>query len=230
MSNFEQIKPATKLSVMQALETIFNFFALNVALLIVCLPVVTAPVGLRAATVALQRWRDDRYVHPIGAFFRALRSRPVLLPWITVAGPLLAGTVAFMELRYFAGLSGAMDAMCLGLSVAGLLLALAALGYVLALVVTQPQLRPTETWRLAVVYVARNVVTYSALLVIETGACALLVIADPSLAVIGVPLLAVWMMRATAMRGIAAAEGSVPLPASWQTDTFERNVEEDTTL
>ena len=44
---------------MAALAALFNFLALNLALLIFSLPVITLPAAVSAATQALDQWRRD---------------------------------------------------------------------------------------------------------------------------------------------------------------------------
>ena len=46
--------------VMAALAALFNFLALNLVLLIAALPVITLPLAVNAASVALDRWRARR--------------------------------------------------------------------------------------------------------------------------------------------------------------------------
>jgi hypothetical protein len=74
---------------MAALATLFNFLALNLALLIASLPIVTLPAAVSAATVALDRWRGEGEDRVIREFISALRSRP-FLPTTAAAGVPLA--------------------------------------------------------------------------------------------------------------------------------------------
>ena len=62
--------------VVGALTACFNFLVLNLVLLLACLPVVTVPVALQAATVALERWRVSGEDQVVRGFLVALRSRP----------------------------------------------------------------------------------------------------------------------------------------------------------
>jgi hypothetical protein len=70
--------------IMAALTTLFNFLALNLALLIASLPIVTLPAAVSAATVALDRWRGKGEDSVIREFISALRARPFLRTTATV--------------------------------------------------------------------------------------------------------------------------------------------------
>ena len=85
--------------IMAALATLFNFLALNLALLIASLPVVTLPAAVNAATVALDRWRGEGEDRVVREFIIALRSRP-FLPTTIIAGiPLAAVAIGVAEAR-----------------------------------------------------------------------------------------------------------------------------------
>ena len=68
---------AARLQVMAVLSAIFNCLALNLALLVACLPIVTVPVAFQAGIVALDRWRnegEDRLVREFVAALARLRG------------------------------------------------------------------------------------------------------------------------------------------------------------
>jgi hypothetical protein len=119
--------------------------------------------------------------------------------------PLAAAGVALEEVHFFSLDGTAVNSLCLGLGVAGLLLSLASSGYVLVLGARRPDLAPTELWSMSVSLALRNVIWPSPLLVAEFGAVALLLLRDPLLALVGLPLASLALARLTADLGIRRA-------------------------
>ena len=76
--------------VMAALASLFNFLALNLVLLIASLPVITLPLAVNAASVALDRWRADGEDRVVREFWVALRSRPPLRTTVALGVPFAA--------------------------------------------------------------------------------------------------------------------------------------------
>lgn len=193
------------LRVTAVLTVVFNVMALNGALVIACLPIITAPAALQSAMVAIDAWRsggDDRVVR---RFLFALRTRRFWRTTLTVGVPLVAAALAVEEVIYFSRAATAGNAVGIGLGVAGLLLALASAGYVLVLGARQPGLPPTDVWFVAVSLVARNLLVASPLLASELVAGLLVLTRDPSLAVIGIPVGLLALVHRTALRGIERA-------------------------
>ena len=194
-----------QLRVMAVLTAIFNAMALNGVLVIACLPIITAPAALQSAMVAIDGWRsggDDRVVRQ---FIFAMRSGRFWRTTLTVGVPLLAAALAVEEVHFFSRAATAGNAVGLGLGFAGLLLALASTGYVLVLGARQPDLPPTDLWFLAVALVARNLLVASPLLAGEFVGASLLLLRDPSLVVIAVPVGLLALVGSTASRGIERA-------------------------
>ena len=102
-------------------------------LLVACLPVVTVPMALQAATVALERWRVSGEDRVVQEFLAALRSRPPLRTTVTVGTPLAVAVIAAEEVHFFSRGGSPGDWVSLGFGVAALLVALASIGYVLVL-------------------------------------------------------------------------------------------------
>jgi hypothetical protein len=193
---------ARQLQVMAVLTTIFNVMALNGVLVIASLPLITAPAALQSAMAALDTWRerdDDRVVRH---FIAALRGLRFWRTTVTVGGPLVAAALAVEEVIYFSRAANAGNGIGIGLGIAGLLLALASVGYLLLLGVRQPGLSVTDAWFVAVCLVARNLLVASPLLAGELVLGTLVLLRDPSLAVIGVPLGVLALVRVTALAGL----------------------------
>jgi hypothetical protein len=191
---------------MAVLSAIFNCLALNLALLVACLPIVTVPVAFQAGIVALDRWRNEGEDRLVREFVAALRSRPLLHTTLSAGIPFATAAVALEEVHFFSRGGTAVNWLCLGLGVDALLLSLASLGYVLVLGARRPDLAATDLWYLSVSLAVRNLLWASPLLVAEFAAVALLLLADPALALIGLPLALLSLIRLTADRGIRRAD------------------------
>jgi len=118
--------------IMTALAALFNFLALNLALLVFSLPVITLPAAVSAATLALDRWRrdgEDQVVREFLIGFRDQWARQTVL----VGVPLAAAVLGVIEVRHFAGGGGADGRIALGLGTVALVVTASALGYVFLL-------------------------------------------------------------------------------------------------
>ena len=195
-------------SVVGALIACFDFLALNLVLLVACLPVVTAPMALQAAMVALERWRVSGEDRVVQEFLVALRSRPPLRTTLTVGTPLAVAAIAAEEVHFFSRGGTPGDWVSLGFGVAALLVALASIGYVLLLGARRPLMAPSDLWNMSVGLAVRNLPTTGPLFVAEFVATALLLLLDPALALIGVPILLLQSLRLTAQLGVRRVERS----------------------
>jgi hypothetical protein len=181
----------------RALSTLFNVLTLNLVLLIACVPVVTAPAALVAATRALDRWRADGEDRVVREFLRALRR-----PGVTVSAgvPLTAVAVGVLEIWHFARAAGAADRVALGFGTVATAITLAALGYVLTL--AGHGLRPADLWTLCVRLAVRNLLVTGPLFLLEIGVVVAVAAADPALLLLGLPVLLLQLMRLTARLGL----------------------------
>jgi len=196
--------------VLGALTACFDFLVLNFVLVVACLPVVTAPVAFQAATVALERWRVSGEDRVVREFLAALRSRPPLRTTLTVGAPLVVAAVAAEEVHFFSRGGSPGDWVSLGFGIAALLVALTSVGYVLVLGAREPLMAPNDVWNLSVGLAVRNLLTTGPLFVAEFAATALLLLLDPPLALIGVPILLLQCLRLTALLGIGRVDKSAP--------------------
>lgn len=194
-----------QLRVMAALVTVFNVMALNGALVIACLPIITAPAALQAAMDAIDGWRSDGDDRVVRRFILALRTRRFWRTTVIAGVPLVAVALAAEEIIYFSRAATAGNAVGIGLGFTGLLLALSGSGYALVLGARQPDLPPTDVWFVAISLVARNLLVASPLLAGELAAGLLVLTRDPSLAVIGIPVGLLALVRHTALRGFERA-------------------------
>jgi hypothetical protein len=206
--------------IMAALAALFNFLALNLALLVFSLPIVTLPAAVSAATLALDRWRrdgEDQVVREFVIGFRAQWARQTVL----VGVPLAAAVLGVIEMRHFAAGAGAANRLALGFGTVALLVTVSALGYVFALAARDRAdlQRPegpedavgpagstaAEFWTGCVRLGIRNLLVTGPLFLIEIGGAAVLAWVDPPLLLLGLPLLALQLLRVTANVGLHRA-------------------------
>jgi hypothetical protein len=192
--------------IMAALGSAFNFGILNLALLIAALPIVTLPMAISAASVALDRWRGEGEDRVIREFCAALRSRPPLRTTVLIGVPLAAVAVGVAEVRYFLPRGTLVARAGFGLGLAALLITAMALGYVFLLAARHPSAPATELWSLSARLAVRNLFVTGPLFLIELAGATVLTLIDPPLLLLGVPILLLDLMRRTAQFGLRRAE------------------------
>lgn len=190
--------------VMAALGSLFNFLALNLVLLIAALPVITLPVAVNAASVALDRWRADGEERVVREFWVALRSRRPLRTTVALGVPFAAVGLGLAEVRYFAHGATIAAHVSLSLGLAGLLITLTALGYLFLVGARCPQLAPAELWSLCARLAVRNILVTGPLFLAELLGAGLLTLLDAPLLLLGLPAGLLAAMRLTAMLGLRA--------------------------
>ena len=188
--------------VMAALATLFNFLALNLVLLIAALPVITLPVAVNAAGVALDRWRADGEERVLREFWTALRSRPPLRTTVALGVPFAAVGLGLAELHYFSRSGAVAGHAGFGLGLAALLITLTALGYLFVLEARYPQLAPAELWSLCARLAVRNILVTGPLFLAELLGAGLLTLIDAPLLLLGLPVALLALMRLTALLGL----------------------------
>ena len=209
--------------IMAGLAALFNFLLLNLALLVFSLPVITLPAAVSAATHALERWRrggEDQVMREFLIGFRAQWARQTVL----VGVPLAAAVLGVIEVRHFAAGAGAASRLALGFGTVALLVTASALGYVFLLAareraelegleglddsgdMAEPAVSTAaEFWTGCVRLGISNVLVTGPLFLIEIGGAAVLAWIDPPLLLLGLPLLALQLMRVTANVGLRRA-------------------------
>jgi len=191
--------------IMATLTALFNVLALNLALLVCSLPVVTAPAAVSAATHALERWRrdgEDQVVREFFIGFRAGWARQTVL----VGVPLAAAVLGVIEVRHFVADPGGDGRIALGFGTVALLVTASALGYVFLLAARgQAEGTAAEFWTLCLRLAFRNLLVTGPLFVLVIGGAAALAWVDPPLLLIGLPLLTLQLLRLTADLGLSRA-------------------------
>jgi hypothetical protein len=191
---------------MAALATGFNVLALNLALLIASLPIVTLPAAVTAATVALDRWRGEGEDSVVREFISALRSRPFPRTTAVAGVPLAAVAVGVAEFHHFARGASLPDRVGLGFVAVALLITLTALGYVFLLAARDPAARAADLWSLSARLAIRNLFVTGPLFLAEIAVVTVPAVIDPALLLLGLPLLLLQLMRLTAQFGLRRAE------------------------
>lgn len=192
--------------IMAALATLFNFLALNLALLIASLPIVTLPAAVNAATFALDRWRSEGEDSVIREFIGALRSRPFPRTTAVAGVPLAAVAVGLAEAHHFARGASLPDRAGLGFVAAALLITATALGYVFLLSARDPAAPAADLWSLSARLAIRNLLITGPLSLAEIAVIVVPAVIDPELLLLGFPLLLLQLMRLTAQFGLRRAE------------------------
>jgi hypothetical protein len=188
-----------------ALTALFNALALNLAMIVAALPLVTAPTAVSAASAALDAWTrdgEDRVVRQFLAEFRARWSARVALG----AGvPLAAAALGGAEVRHFARQATLTGRAGLCLACGALLITLAALGYVFQLSADQPGLRPVDLWSRAARLALRNLPVAGAASAVPVAGLTLLIARDPAVALLGLPLFLLHALKLLARPGLRRA-------------------------
>jgi hypothetical protein len=192
--------------IMAALATGFNVLALNLALLIAALPIVTLPAAVSAATVALDRWRGEGEDSVIREFITALRSRPFRPTTVAAGVPLAAVAVGVAEVHHFARGASLPDRVGLGFVAVALLITLTALGYVFLLGARDPAAPAADLWSLSARLAIRNLLVTGPLFLAEIAAITIPAVIDPALLLLGLPLVLLQLMRLTAQFGLRRAD------------------------
>ncbi|MGD0554490.1 MAG: hypothetical protein ABSA93_05860 [Streptosporangiaceae bacterium] len=191
--------------IMAALATMFNVLALNAVLLIASLPVITAPAAMSAAWVAMDRWRLDGEDRVVRSFVLALRTRRSGRVTVAVGIPLAAIAAGLFEAYHFVRGTSLPDRFFLGLCLVALVITLGALGYVLQFTGDGDQRPLPDLWSAAARLSLANLLITGPLFLAEVGVASAAIVIDPGLALLGLPLLTLQMMKLTARLGIRRA-------------------------
>jgi hypothetical protein len=190
---------------MAALTALFNALALNLAMIVASLPLITAPTAISAASAALDRWArdgEDRVVRQFIGEFRARWSARVTL---AVGGPLGAVVLGGTEVRHFAREATLTGRAGLCLACGALLVTVAALGYVFQLSADQPGMRPVDLWSLAARLGLRSLPVAGVLSAVPAVGLTLLAARDPAVLLLGLPLFLVHALKRLARPGLRRA-------------------------
>jgi uncharacterized membrane protein YesL len=203
--------------VMGGLTTLFNVLALNLALVVASLPLVTAPAAVSAASFALDRWRRDGEDRVVRQFIIEFRGRFCMRTLAGAGVPMAFIVLGLVEIRHFARLATPAGRAGLVLGGGALLVTLAALGYLFQLVVDRPDLAPVDLWSLSARLAVRNLLVAVPLSAVPIAGLALLAGRDPAVLLLGLPVFLLHWLKLTAQPGLRraglAAAARTPAPA-----------------
>lgn len=191
---------------MAGLTTLFNAVALNLAMMVASLPLITAPVAVSSASAALDRWRRDGEDRVVRQFFIEFRDRWSLRATAAGGVPMAAAVLGLAEVRHFASQPSMADRAGLCLGAGALLITLAALGYVFQLAADTPGLPPVDLWSASARLAVRNLLVAGPLSAIPIAGVALLAARDPGVLLLGTPLYLLQALKLIARPGLRQAE------------------------
>jgi hypothetical protein len=200
---------------MALLTAVFNVLALNLALVLASLPLITAPVAVSAASAALDRWARDGEDRVVRQFLLEFRARWSARTTLSVGVPVAAVVAGLAEVRYFwaqcfpaqSGSFGHGEHSLAGHSLAGLCLGggalfvtLAALGYVFQLSADSPELAPLDLWSRSARLAVRHLLTAGPLSAVPAVGLTLLAARDPAVLLLGLPVFLLHALKLIALR------------------------------
>lgn len=198
--------------VMAGLGTLFNAVALNLVMIVMSLPLITAPVAVSSASATLDRWRRDGEDRVIRQFIIEFRDRWSLRATLAAGVPMAAAALGLTEIRHFASQASVTGRTGLCLGAGALLVTLAALGYVFQLTVDRPGLPPVDLWSASARLAVRNLLVAGPLSAIPVAGVAILAARDPGVLLLGLPLFLLHALKLIARPGLRRA--GQPGPAS----------------
>jgi hypothetical protein len=196
--------------IMAGLTTVFNALALNLAMTVASLPLVTAPIAVSSASAALDRWRRDGEDRVIRQFITEFRARWSVRSTLAAGVPMAAAALGLAEVRHFAPQASAAGRAGLCLGAGALLITLAALGYVFQLTADRPGLPPVDLWSASARLAVRNLLLAGPLSAIPVAGVAILAARDPGVLLLGLPVFLLHALKLIARPGLRRAEQAGP--------------------
>jgi len=190
---------------MAGLTTLFNVLALNLALLVASLPLITAPTAIAAASATLDRWRLEGRDRVISQFAAEFRDRWSVRATLGTGVPIAAAVLGLAEVRHFAREATPAGRIGLALGAGALLVTLAALGYLLQLAADEPGLSPVDLWSASARLAVRNLPVAGPLSAVPVAGLAILAGRDPALLLLGLPVFLLHALKMTARPGLRRA-------------------------
>ena len=203
--------------IMAGLTTLFNVLALNLAMIVASLPLITAPVAVSAASAALDQWRRDGEDRVIRQFVIEFRRRWSVRTTLGAGVPMAAAVLGLAEIRHFAREATLAGRAGLALGGGALLITLAALGYVYQLAADEPGLPPVDLWSVSARLAVRNLLVAGPLSAIPVAGVAILAGRDPAVLLLGLPLFLLQALKLIARPGLRQATSggaNAPRPPS----------------
>jgi hypothetical protein len=189
------------------LTTLFNVLALNLAMIVAALPLITAPVAVSAASAALDQWRRDGEDRVARQFIIEFRARWSVRTTLGAGIPLAAAVLGVVEIRHFAHEASPAGRAGLVLGGCALLITLAALGYVFQLAADDRALSPVDLWSVSARLAVRNLLVAGPLAAAPVAGVVILAARDPAVLLLGLPLFLLHALKLIARPGLRRAGG-----------------------
>jgi hypothetical protein len=195
---------------MAGLTALFNVLALNLAMLVASLPLITAPAAVSAASASLDRWGRDGEDRVVRQFVIEFRDRCSVRTLLGVGVPIAATVLGVTEVRHFAREAAFSGRAGLCISACALLVTVAALGYVFQLAADEPGMSPVDRWSLSARLAIRNLPVAGVLSALPVAGLTLLAARDPAVLLLGLPVFLLHALKLIARPGLhrAAAAGA----------------------
>jgi hypothetical protein len=190
---------------MAGLTTLFNVLALNLAVLVAALPLITAPAAVSAASATLDRWRRDGEDRVVRQFIIEFRGSWSFRTLVGAGVPMIAVVLGLAEIRHFAREATLTGRAGLVLGGGALLVTLAALGYLFQLTGDQPGLPPVDLWSLSARLAVRNLLVAGPLSAAPIAGLALLAGRNPAVLLLGLPVFLLHWLKLIAQPGLRRA-------------------------
>jgi hypothetical protein len=187
------------------LTTLFNVLALNLAMIVAGLPLITAPVAVSAASAALDQWRRDGEDRVVRQFIIEFRARWSVRTTLGTGIPMVAAVLGVAEIRHFAHDASLAGRGGLVLGGCALLITLAALGYVFQLAADDQGLSPVDLWSVSARLAVRNLLVAGPLAAAPVAGVAILAARDPAVLLLGLPLFLLHALKLIARPGLRRA-------------------------
>jgi hypothetical protein len=191
--------------IVSGLTTLFNVLALNLAMTVASLPLITAPVAVTAASATLDQWRREGEDRVIRQFITEFRDRLSARTTLGAGVPIAATMLGLAEIRHFSPEATLTGRAGLVLGSGALLITLAALGYVFQLAADEPGLPPLELWSLSARLAVRNLLVAGPLSAAPVAGVAILAGRDPAVLLLGLPLFLLHALKLIARPGLRRA-------------------------
>jgi hypothetical protein len=192
--------------IMVRLTALFNVLALNLAMMVASLPLITAPVAVSAASAALDRWRRQGEDRVVRQFLIEFRRRWSVRTMVGAGVPMAAAVLGLAEIRHFAREATLSGRAGLTLGGCALLITLAALGYIFQLTADQPGLSPVDLWSLSARLAVRNLIAAGPLSAVSVAGVVILAGADPAVLLMGLPVFLLHALKLIARPGLRRAD------------------------
>ncbi len=193
--------------IMAGLTALFNTLALNLAMIVASLPLITAPSAVCAASAALDQWRRDGEDRVIRQFIAEFRDRWSVRTTLGAGVPMLAAVLGLAEIHHFAREATLAGRAGLALGGGALLITLAALSYVFQLAADEPGMPPVDLWSMSARLAVRNLLVAGPLSAAPIAGVAILAVSDPAVLLLGLPVFLLHALKLVARPGLRRSAG-----------------------